>query len=89
MSDETIQKPFEIGEEDTHLIQIKKNKDHKVLLNTKVCCSVNVATLKIPEIKLTIVLEAFKTRFMVLVLSKGESLDRLLRWNSWHHHEWN
>ena len=24
MSDETIQKPFEIGEEDTHLIQIKK-----------------------------------------------------------------
>lgn len=56
MSDETIQKPFEIGEEDTHLIQIKKNKDHKVLFNTKVCCSVNVATLKIPEIKLTIVL---------------------------------
>ena len=26
MSDETIQKPFEIGEEDTHLIQIKKKQ---------------------------------------------------------------
>jgi len=26
MSDDTIQKPFEIGEEDTHLIQIKKKQ---------------------------------------------------------------
>ena len=47
MSDDTIQKPFEIGEEDTHLIQIKKkNKDHKVLFNTKMCRLASIAFLK-------------------------------------------
>ena len=76
MSDETIQKPFEIGEKDTHLIQIKKNKDHKLLFNTKMCRSAIVCTLgKIKQKNW--VISTFKIRYTkwFLIYFKSESLE--------------